>query len=179
MISVIEIYLSHVVAKDFPLPKAIRLMYEEYKNSNKAWEKIYDEDQDYIGELNDKILDLEFKIKKQQKEIEARLEEIDILYKMMSVKDDEIKYLEIKLEQYGEEYQILKDDIEGHRIAYVDTPEFEENYISKDKIKGKIEELKKEKLREEGYSAVDIIEKQKIKFALDVLYQLYFKLSGE
>lgn len=108
MISEIEIYLSHVIAKDFPLPKAIRLMYEEYKNSNKAWEKIYDEDQNYIFELNDKILDLEFKIKKQQKEIE-----------------------------------ILKDDIEGHRIAYVDTPEFEENYISKDKIKEKIEELEK------------------------------------
>jgi peptidoglycan hydrolase CwlO-like protein len=55
------------------------------------------------------ILDL---IKKQQKEIEGRLEEIDSLYKMMSVKDDEIKYLEQKLEQYGLDYQILKEKIE-------------------------------------------------------------------
>ena len=74
-------------------------------------------------------------IDKQQKEIEKRLKEIDSLYKMMSTKDDEIKYLEQKLEQYGLDYQILKDDIEEHRIAYVDTPEFEEKYISKDKIK--------------------------------------------
>ena len=29
-----------------------------------------------------------------------------------------------------ENYQILKDDIEGHNIVYVDTPEFEEKYIS-------------------------------------------------
>ena len=72
---------------------------------------------------------------KQQKEIKARLEEIDSLYKMMSVKDDEIKYLEVKLEQMGLDYQILKDDIEEHNIAYVDTPEFEEKYISKDKIR--------------------------------------------
>ena len=63
-----------------------------------------------------------------KKEIERRLEEIDSLYKMMSAKDDEI-------EELKEDYQILKDDIEGHRIVYVDTPEFEENYISKDKIR--------------------------------------------
>lgn len=69
-----------------------------------------------------------------QGEVEKRLKEIDSLYKMMSVKDDEI-------EQMKEDYQILKDDIEGHRIAYVDTPEFEENYISKDKIEEKIKEL--------------------------------------
>ena len=72
---------------------------------------------------------------KQQKEIKTRLEEIDSLYKMMSAKDDEIEYLADKIEQMKEDYQILKDDIEGHRIVYVDTPEFEENYISKDKIR--------------------------------------------
>ena len=73
-------------------------------------------------------------IEKQQKEIEARLEEIDSLYKMMSAKDDEIEKLK-------EDYQILKDDIEEHNIAYVDTPEFEENYIRKNKIKEIIKEL--------------------------------------
>ena len=58
----------------------------------------------------------------------------DYLHKMISFKDGEIEKLK-------EAYQTLKDDIEGHRIAYVDTPEFEENYISKDKIKEKIEEI--------------------------------------
>ncbi len=51
-----------------------------------------------------------------------------------------------EIEQMKEDYQILKDDIEEHRIAYVDTPEFEEKYISKDKIKEKIEELKNRKI---------------------------------
>jgi hypothetical protein len=67
MISEIEIYLSHVVQKDFPLPKAIKMMYEEYKrqeDKEKAWEKIYSEDQNYITELNNKIFDLEEKNKK-------------------------------------------------------------------------------------------------------------------
>ena len=58
----------------------------------------------------------------------------DYLHKMISFKDGEIEKLK-------EAYQTLKDDIEGHRIAYVDTPEFEENYISKDKIKAKAQEL--------------------------------------
>lgn len=52
----------------------------------------------------------------------------DYLHKMISFKDGEIEKLK-------EAYQTLKDDIEGHRIAYVDTPEFEEKYISKDKIR--------------------------------------------
>ena len=47
-----------------------------------------------------------------------------------------------ELQKEIENYQILKDDIEGHRIVYVDTPEFEENYISKDKIRKEIEEIK-------------------------------------
>ena len=38
----------------------------------------------------------------------------------------------------------LEDDIQKNRIAYIDTPEFKEKYISKDKIKDKIEELKKD-----------------------------------
>lgn len=40
MISEIEIYLCHVVVKDFPLPKAIKLMYEEYKNQQEEIEKL-------------------------------------------------------------------------------------------------------------------------------------------
>lgn len=86
----------------------------------------YEAIEDYETENNiNTILNL---IDKQQEEIKARLEEIDSLYKMMSAKDD-------KIEQMKEDYQILKDDIEGHKVVYVDTPEFEENYISKDKIR--------------------------------------------
>lgn len=33
------------------------------------------------------------------------------------------------------DYQILQDDLKEHNIIYTDTPEFEEKYISKDKIK--------------------------------------------
>lgn len=40
--------------------------------------------------------------------------------------------------------KVLEDDIQDKRIAYVDEPEFEENYISKQKIKDKLEELNKE-----------------------------------
>lgn len=103
---------------------------------------------------------------KQQKEIEGRLEEIDSLYKMMSVKDDEIKYLEQKLEQYGLDYQILKNDIEEHNIAYVDTPEFEEKYISKDKLKEIIEEQKKFLSKESSkYDEDDIEHRKAIQYA--------------
>lgn len=89
MISEIEIYLSHVIAKDFPFPKAVKLMYEEYKNSKKNWEKIYDEDQNYIGELNDKIFDLEFEVKNLQKEIEEL--KYHIHYKICAWCGDEFK----------------------------------------------------------------------------------------
>lgn len=41
----------------------------------------------------------------------------------------------------NEELKILKDDIQDKRITYIDTPEFEENFISKQKVKDKIEEI--------------------------------------
>ena len=34
-----------------------------------------------------------------------------------------------------EELQIIADDIKGHNIVYTDTPEFEDKFISKNKIK--------------------------------------------
>lgn len=49
-----------------------------------------------------------------------------------------------KLQKENEELKILEDDIQDKRIVYIDTPEFEENYISKQKIKDKLEELNKE-----------------------------------
>ena len=40
------------------------------------------------------------------------------------------------------ELEVLEDDLKDKRIAYVDTPEFEEKFIQKQKVKDKIEELK-------------------------------------
>lgn len=40
------------------------------------------------------------------------------------------------------ELEVLEDDLKDKRIAYVDTPEFEEKFIPKQKVKDKIEELK-------------------------------------
>lgn len=42
----------------------------------------------------------------------------------------------------NEELKVLEDDIQDKRIAYIDEPEFEEKYITKQKIKDKIEEYK-------------------------------------
>lgn len=45
------------------------------------------------------------------------------------------------------ELEVLEDDLKDKRIVYVDTPEFEEKFISKQKVKDKIKELKQEKNR--------------------------------
>lgn len=49
----------------------------------------------------------------------------------------------------------------------------------KDYIPIKRLDLMTEKIREKGYASADIIEKEKIKYALEILYQLRFKLEGE
>lgn len=38
--------------------------------------------------------------------------------------------------------QVLEDDLKDKRIVYVDTPEFEEKFISKQKVKENIEKIK-------------------------------------
>ena len=61
-----------------------------------------------------------------------------------------------KLQKENEELKILEDDIQDKRIVYIDTPEFKENYISKQKVKDKIEELnKKEKEELKGMKGQD------------------------
>ena len=40
--------------------------------------------------------------------------------------------------------QVLEDDLKDKRIVYVDTPEFEEKFISKQKVKEELEEAEKE-----------------------------------
>ena len=42
------------------------------------------------------------------------------------------------------ELEVLEDDLKDKRVAYIDTPEFAENYIPVQKVKDKIEELKKD-----------------------------------
>lgn len=40
-----------------------------------------------------------------------------------------------------ERLQVLEDDLKDKRIVYVDTPEFEEKFISKQKVKENIEKI--------------------------------------
>lgn len=54
------------------------------------------------------------------------------------------------------ELKVLEDDLKDKRVVYIDTPEFAENYIPKQKIKNRIKENKK--LIDETYSE-DIIQK--------------------
>lgn len=74
----------------------------------------------------------------------------DIWFSTTYSQEQEEKDLKILLSDYkrvlkeNEELKILEDDIQDKRIVYIDTPEFEENYISKQKIKDKLEELNKE-----------------------------------
>ena len=106
--------------------------YEEYTDLDIAKAIVYlvnlaDKQQKQIKILKDNLVE-ERAFCKSTLETLKNCVDKDYLHKMISFKDGEIEKLK-------EAYQILKDDIEGHRIAYVDTPEFEENYISKDKIR--------------------------------------------
>ena len=58
-----------------------------------------------------------------------------------TINSEEIKALEYLLSEY-EKLKILEDDIKDKRIVYIDEPEFEENYIPKQKIREKIKEVK-------------------------------------
>lgn len=42
------------------------------------------------------------------------------------------------------ELEVLEDDLKDKRIVYVDTPEFEEKFIAKQKVKEELEKAKKE-----------------------------------
>lgn len=55
----------------------------------------------------------------------------------------EKKYFD-KLVERIKELEVLEDDLKDKRVVYIDTPEFAENYIPKQKVKDKIEELKKD-----------------------------------
>lgn len=94
----------------------------------------------------------------------STLEIITDEVKQIHTKDDSIpkqkaKELEEKYNQLMNEYhkrvqeiidldqdlKILQDDLEDKRIVYIDTPEFKNSYIPKQKIKDKIKELEENK----------------------------------
>lgn len=86
-----------------------------------------------------------------------------------------------------EENQVLIDDIKEHNIVYIDTPEFEEKFISKDKIREKIKELenKNEENKIELAKGIDtlnfdIIENAKNNIAINVnVRDILKELLGE
>ena len=91
---------------------------------------------------------MENDIEEARERLEKRIK--DIWFSTTYSQEQEEKDLKILLSDYkrvlkeNEELKILEDDIQDKRIVYIDTPEFEENYILKQKIKDKLEELNKE-----------------------------------
>ncbi len=63
----------------------------------------------------------------------------------------------IDLEQ---DIKILQDDFEDKRLVYIDTPEFQDSYIPKQKIKDKIEDLEKKMKYEQNEKALIHLHKQ-------------------
>lgn len=72
----------------------------------------------------------------------------------------------IDLEQ---DIKILQDDFEDKRLVYIDTPEFQDSYIPKQKIKEKIEEIKEDRESKYYYS---FLEERDIEKTVQVLEEL-------
>ena len=67
------------------------------------------------------------------------------------------------------ELEVLEDDLKDKRIVYVDTPEFEEKFIPKQKVKDKIEEIKEDK--ESKYFDKFLMTRD-IDYAIEILEEL-------
>lgn len=67
-----------------------------------------------------------------------------------------------RLQRENEDLRILKDDLEDRRFIYTDTPEFEDAYIPKSKIRDKIKELENEIKYEENEKVLVQLGKQKM-----------------
>ena len=83
-------------------------------------------------------------------------------------KDKDIMILKKVIKQQQKEIkenQVLIDDIKDHRIVYIDTPEFEEKFISKDKIREKMREIM-------GYTFTTSEERHCQNYAYDRLKEL-------
>lgn len=64
----------------------------------------------------------------------------------------------IDLEQ---DLKILQDDLEDKRIVYIDTPEFKDSYIAKEKIKDKIKKLEEKMKYENNEKILVYLHKQR------------------
>ena len=61
-----------------------------------------------------------------------------------------------KLQKKIKELEVLEDDLKDKRVVYIDTPKFAENYIPKQKVKDKIEEVHNMKFEDERLNSATI-----------------------
>ena len=61
-----------------------------------------------------------------------------------------------KLVERIKELEVLEDDLKDKRVVYIDTPKFAENYIPKQKVKDKIEEVHNMKFEDERLNSATI-----------------------
>lgn len=99
-------------------------------------------------------------IEKQQNKISSLEKQIKLMQNcdLLEKQQKEIEDYKIKYVHLESDYQVLKDDLKDKRIAYVDTPEFEEKFINKDKIREKIKELEEDLKQETDYEIEGCIE---------------------
>ena len=84
--------------------------------------------------------------------------------------NEEHKKINGELRKKVKELEVLEDDMKDKRIVYIDEPEFKANYIPKQKIKDKIENLEKEYKKLEQSS--DFIIADTIQPKIEVLQEL-------
>ncbi|MBO7611758.1 MAG: hypothetical protein J6T23_06060 [Elusimicrobia bacterium] len=114
--------------------------------ADKNWQEIYDEQEENIREKNNKICEFEFIIEKLQKELEQE-----------KARNEKLQY------KIDEKELIIDGMKEDRRIAIEEIRE--EYYISKDKIKEKIEEIK-------NYTYTSKEERQCQNYTIDRLKEL-------
>lgn len=91
---------------------------------------------------DDIVLNLVSRLLKENEKLKYKVEGQECVIETQAHNEEVYERIFKRLEKENEELKILKDDIKDKRIVYVDTPEFEENYIQVAKIKEKIEKLK-------------------------------------
>lgn len=104
-----------------------------------------------------------------KQKVKDKIEELDIAIDFAQ-KDLEEKYNEL-MDEYHKKVQevinleqdikILQDDFEDKRLVYIDTPEFQDSYIPKQKIKDKIEDLEKKMGYEQNEKSLIHLHKQR------------------
>lgn len=67
-----------------------------------------------------------------------------------------------KLQKKIKELEVLEDDLKDKRVVYIDTPEFAENYIPKQKTIDKMEKLNKEIKNCDEIEAIFKIKQQQV-----------------